>query len=357
MRAIFVSTATAVSLLLQMTMIHAALTTYDWPTDPGEAALSDRYAVTIEHAGEAFPLEVLMSTAWTEAGGGPDVFRNRTFSWATFGSDFDGPVVIEIEKLFGSDTSEIEIVPSAYNLTPHLSEDGRKVRVALDRSRYFSVNFNTDDNEHTEDGLVTHMLMIFADPLETEVPVKSGLGVHLFSGSTTQADIDNASLLYFEPGFYDLGTQFTDGRINLIEDSQIYIAGGAFIVGKLDTENRSDRSKIWGRGAVSGRDYPWEPGQPVSALIEAIGNDVVIDGIFAMDNNMHGVVPGWSATLRNVKMWGWHHNNDGFRPWGGTVDHCFARPSDDAFYVAGRDLTVTDTVVWQGFNGAVVTCG
>ena len=342
-------------LLLPITL--PAITSYDWPTGTGEAILSNTYAVTVSRGPESHSIEVLLSESWTEPGGGPDIFRDRTFSWAAFADPFDRPLVVRVEKLFGEPATEVEIVPSAYNLVPLLSEDGRSVTLLLDRPRYFSVNFKTADNLHAPDGLITHMLMVFADPPETDVPDPEDAGVHLFSQATTQADVDAAELLYFAPGFHDLRGQFPEGILNMTEDSRIYISGGAFITGKFDTANRSDRTRIWGRGAISGRDYPWESGQPISALIEASGNDVVIEGIFAMDNNKHGVVPGWSATLRRVKVWGWHYNNDGFRPWGGLVESCFTRPADDAFYVGGRDLVVRDTVVWQSFNGAVVTCG
>lgn len=345
------------ALLASNAIAATEVVTYDWPTEPGEAIVSDRYQVRILANGQTYPVETLMSSAWTEPGGGPDIFRDRTFSWAPFSSDFAAPLVIEVEKIYGSGAPEVEVFPSGYNLIPILSQDGKTVRFQLPQSRYVSVNFKTDDNRKAADGLITHALMVFADNLETEVPDKTAPGVHIFNANTTQADIEAATLTYFEPGFYDLREQFEDGNLQLKPDMQIYLAGGCFITGKMMAHGRADRAKIFGRGAISGREYPWEPGQPISALIEASGNDIVIDGIYAMDNNKHGIVPGFTPTIRNAKVWGWHYNSDGFRPWGGTVDHSFTRPTDDAFYVAGGNLVVTDTVIWQSFNGAVVTCG
>ncbi|MBK1879313.1 hypothetical protein [Pelagicoccus mobilis] len=348
---------TAFALLASTAATCTEVVIYDWPTEPGEAVLSDRYTVRVIANGQTYPVETLMSTAWTEPGGGPDIFRDRTFSWAPFSSDFAEPITIEVDKIYGESAPEVEIFPSGYNIVPTLSEDGKTVRFQLPQSRYVSVNFKTADNLKAADGLITHALMVFADNLETEIPDKNAPGVHVFGPNTTQADVEAATLTYFEPGFHNFLDQFEEGNLQLKPDMQIYMAGGCFITGKMMAHGRADRAKIFGRGAISGREYPWEPGQPISALIEAGGDDIVIDGIYAMDNNKHGIVPGFSPTIRNAKVWGWHYNSDGFRPWGGTVDHCFTRPTDDAFYVAGRNLVVTDTVIWQSFNGAVVTCG
>ncbi|MDQ8197996.1 hypothetical protein QEH56_07545 [Pelagicoccus enzymogenes] len=337
--------------------LWATVVSYDWPTEPGQALLSDRYAVRVIENGQVTKVKTLMSLSWTEEGGGPDIFRDRTFSWAPFSSDFETPLIVEVEKIYGEGAAEVEIVPSGYNLIPQLSEDGKTVRFELDRSRYASVNFKTADNLKAADGLITHCLMIFADNMETEVPDKNDPGVHIFGPQSTQAEVEAATLTYFEAGFHDFAGQFEDANLQLKPDMQIYLEGGVFITGKMMAHGRADRAKIFGRGAISGREFPWEPGQPISALIEAGGDDIMIDGIYAMDNNKHGIVPGFSPTIRNAKVWGWHYNSDGFRPWGGTVDHCFTRPTDDAFYVDGRNLIVTDTVIWQSFNGAVVTCG
>lgn len=353
----FTKVLTVFALLSSNALLSAEVITYDWPTAAGEAVLSDRYEVRVIENGVTHEVETLMSLSWTEEGGGPDIFRDRTFSWAPLSSDFSETITVEVEKTYGEGAPEVEIVPSGYNIIPMLADDGKTVRFELDRSRYVSVNFKTADNLKATDGLITHMLMVFADNLETDLPDKSTAGVHLFNANTTQADVEAADLTYFEPGFHDLRKNFDEGNLQLKPDMHIYLAGGAFITGKMMAHGRADRAKIFGRGAISGREYPWAPGQPISALIEAGGNDIVIDGIYAMDNNKHGIVPGFTPTLRNAKVWGWHYNSDGFRPWGGTVDHCFTRPTDDAFYVAGGNLVVTDTVIWQSFNGAVVTCG
>ncbi|MCG8528218.1 MAG: hypothetical protein MI748_17690 [Opitutales bacterium] len=334
----------------------SSLITYDWPTAEGEGVLSDKYLVTISNGNETKAVEVLMSESWDEAGGGPDVFRSRTFSWAAFSSSFSLPITVTVSKLFGEGATGVEVFPSGYEIESTLDETGQTVSFRLQQSRYVSVNFKTADNLHAQEDVIKHMLMIFADEEEEATMDPTAEDVLVFDATTTQAQLDLATKVYFAPGYYDLLAQLGNGIIEARSNQTYYVSGGAFISGKFHGTGL-DNVKIHGRGVVSGRAWDWVPGLPIAALIELGGSRIVVDGIIAADNDMHGIVPGHDAVIKNVKLWGWHYNNDGFRPWGGRVEHCFVRPTDDAFYVGGQPLIVTDTVVWQSFNGAVVTCG
>ena len=56
----------------------------------------------------------------------------------------------------------------------------------------------------------------------------------------------------------------------------------------------------------------------------------------------HGIVVGFDSTIENVKLWGWHDNNDGFRPGkGSVVKNSFVRFVDDALYASDTDVTDT----------------
>ena len=344
-----------ISLLLAP--LSAEITFDNWPTAAGEAVLSDKYAVTITQGASSQTLKVLESPSWTEPGGGPDVFRNRTFAFGSFASDFSAPVTVSVTKLFGTSAPAVQILPSGYGITSSLSGDGRTVTFTLAQSRYISVNFLSADNDHAPGGIVRHMLTIFADPLETDIPSPAEPGTITLGPSTTQQDITGADRLFVPTGYHNLLGQLTDGTIVLSANQQLYLQQGAFLVAKVTTPSNSHNVRIYGRGLFSGRDYDWISGTGPASHIEIKGNNSIVEGIHLADFDKHGIVPGPSATMRNIKLWGWHYNNDGFRPWGGTVDHCFLRTCDDGFYVGGNLVTVTDTVIWQSFNGAVVTCG
>ena len=85
-------------------------------------------------------------------------------NWTEFSSDFKSPVTITVEKLFGTGASVVELFPSAYELSGTRSDDYKKVTFTLTEPKYVSVNFKSIDNFHTSDGVVKHMMMIFADP-------------------------------------------------------------------------------------------------------------------------------------------------------------------------------------------------
>ncbi|CAN5275807.1 hypothetical protein BH23VER1_BH23VER1_18080 [soil metagenome] len=358
----------ALAIVPMAATLPGALVTYDWPTAPGEALLSDRYAVVVSAAGETRNVETLVSEAWDDPGGGPDIFRGRTFSWASFAASYEDPVTVTVTKLFGDGTPDVEVFPSGYNVARKVSADGRSVTFRLRQSHYLSVNFKTGDNRIDSFGTIRHLLMIFADPLEaTPPPDPDEPGTIAFGPTTTAAEVAATDTILFPPGFHDLrgrlqpGTD-DDGLLLVRDDHTVHLAGGAFVVGKIVSHTNRTNITVRGRGAITGRAWDWPPaaradGRRSPSLIDFDGNHHVVEGVHAFDNDMHGIVPGFSATLRHVKMWGWHHNNDGFRPWGGLVEHCFGRPADDAFYVGGRDLEVRNTVIWQSFNGAVVTCG
>jgi hypothetical protein len=54
------------------------------------------------------------------------------------------------------------------------------------------------------------MLMIFGDPLETDVPDKNDPKVHIYSKMSTVKQMDDADIIYFPRGYHDLKVQYDD---------------------------------------------------------------------------------------------------------------------------------------------------
>ncbi|PWJ37880.1 T9SS type A sorting domain-containing protein [Sediminitomix flava] len=352
------------------------IVTYDWPTEEGEALLSDKYAVRIIQGSEVIASQVIMSESKDiEIPNFAAEFRGgRTFNWTEFSSDFSQPVQIEVEKLFGDGSSDIEIVPSPFDIEFERSTDGKTITFELEKADYISINFKSADNQHTSDGVVKHMLMIFGEPLETNVPDKNDASVHVYSEQSSIEEMTQASTIYFPKGYHDLRAQFSSTVGNLAEvmadNKQVYFEGGAYVHGRI-YGNKVNNVKIFGRGVLTGRDFKWSKNlannggilgvdsfEPLESHIGLGGNNNSIEGIIVCDGASHGVNMGsGKANYYRMKYWAWHPNNDGARPWGedNTVDHCFFRACDDVFYNKG--LTITNNVIWQGFNGSIMCLG
>lgn len=364
------------------------LVTYEWPTAQGEAILSSKYKVTLEQNGKTVSSQVICSNAKDldipnfarEMRGG------RTFNWTMFSYDYSSPVTVTVEDLFSTEVSDVEIVPSTFNIAKTLSNNNKKVQFILTESKYISINFKSAENLHTSDGVVRHMLMIFADNPETEIPDKTAPGTHVYSATSTTTDLANAKVLYFPKGYHDLSRFGDVSNIGPIigpltgdqRNKTIYFEGGAYVHGRI-TKAKLNYTKILGRGVLSGRDFKWkerispsdggtpnggvlgvnsfEPMESHIGIGDGNGGNNTIDGVIVCDGAGHGVNLGHDATYKNTKYWGWHPNNDGFRPWGANnkVDRCFIRGCDDALYNKG--LTVTNTIFWPGFNGSIVCLG
>ncbi|MBC6994247.1 T9SS type A sorting domain-containing protein [Neolewinella lacunae] len=355
-----------------------SLLTYDWPTAEGEALLSDKYAITVSQGGATLVSQVIMSESKDiEIPNFAEEFKGgRTMNWTMFAANFSQPVTVSVTKLFGSGAPEVEVVPSPFGIVPTLSTDGRTATFTLEAADYVAVNFKSSDNRHTSDGVVKHMLMVFAEPPEANAPNPGDPGVVVYSDDSDPAVLNQAQTLYFPPGYHDTRTSYPNGG-NLAsfanrDNKNIYFAPGAYVHGRMYMQQGQVRNlRIFGRGVLTGRDYKWSKNlgnnggvlgvdsfDPIEAHVGINGSNNTAEGIIVCDGAFHGVNMGnGNARYERVKTWAWHPNNDGFRPWGenNRVNHCFLHVCDDVFYNKG--LLVTETVIWQGFNGAIITYG
>ncbi len=354
------------------------LEVYDWPVEPKEALLSDKYKVSLEVDGKVVNSMVIKSDSKdVEIPDYVKEFRGgRTFNWTMFSYDFLKPITITVEKLFGEIANDIELVPSPFKLEKTISTDKKKVSFTLTSPKYVAVNFKSNDNLHTSDGVVKHMMMIFGDTTETDVPDKNASNVHVYSKNSTLTQLNAADVIYFPKGYHDLGVQYNNvsnmaQSINKV-GKKVYFEGGSFVHGRISGSNQS-KVKIYGRGVLSGRNFKWDQRlpfnggklgidsfDPMEAHIDLGKNNAgfnIIEGIIVCDGAGHGINLGHDATHKRTKIYVWHPNNDGFRPWGtnNKIDGCFIKACDDAVYNKG--LTITNTVFWPGFNGSIVCLG
>lgn len=345
---------------------NAQVTNWTWPK---ESVFSDTYKVFVSSgAGREREVQVLMSRAQSGGDYRERELQGRTFSFVPLSMAADaGPLRVRVVKTYGAAAESVSVSPGRWKIVPKLGAKGREATFHIDApNRYLSVHFAGPDNRTASVGWIKHMLCLFIDPPETDVPAPNGPGVAVYSTQTAPEVLRAAKLIYFPPGYHNLrhalpgGIIDADGRITLEDGQALYLAGGAFVEGLVESgSTKCLGQRLYGRGILSGRQYLWHrhPGHsgPTYRHIVGLGNDSRIDGVTIMESPCHGIV-GWKCTITNTKMLGWHCNNDAVRVGKGSeITHSFFRAVDDHFYNFG--IHVRDVVLWAGHNGAILTYG
>lgn len=350
----------------------AQITTYDWPTEPGQALISDKYQVFVRNGNDAeIELEVLMSNANPEGDFREAELLGRTFSFVNLDYDlgFGSGLTFRVVKLFGGDSQNVTISPASYGID-HSMVSGTEITFSInDNNKYISVNFEGEDNVTTPNGWITHMLGIFIDPPESPEAFSCRAEAVTYRPDMPVDSLVNAASIEFPPGYHNLkdfenkagGFINADGILTLRDNQQLYIAGGAFVEGLITRDKFQDRDqKIFGRGILSGRQYLWDA-HPDSdgtnwGQMVILGFDPVIEGVMFMESPKHGLVAPENAKIKNIKLLGWHANNDGIRVGSKSeISNSFMRCVDDHFY--NWNIYVHDCVLWAGHNGAILTYG
>jgi len=245
---------------------------------PGGVTPSDQYAVQVMQNGRAKQSFVYLAQAQWRSN------RSKTTSWTTF--SFSGPVTVKVTKLKGS-FSKCRILPGSYRIQPEIKSDG--VVFKLDCPRKVSVEF---------DGDITHPLLVFADPLETDVPSR-----------------DDANVVYFGPGLHDI-----EDAYDVRSDTTVYLAGGVYVRGRLRSRD-AQNIRVIGRGHMSNylfediriENADWrlfyitidqnefaDSSRGMGQISDLVFRNISVDGPMKRAN----VVRGWDAghRVRNVRF-------------------------------------------------------
>jgi hypothetical protein len=357
--------------LLGLWLISAAamagqLTTYSWPE---QATFSDRYRVFVTHGGgPERELQVLMSHARYQGDYRAGELAGRTFSFVPLSfAAGEGDLEVRVVKLFGDGAAEVRLCPRSYGLKATVAAEGRQAAFRIaSPNRYLSVDFACADNRSPAEKWVKHMLCLFVDPPETDIPGPADSGVVVYSPTVDPNLLRTARTILFPPGHHALrdygrgGIVDPDGRLWLQHEQSLYLAGGAFVEGLVDSDPRAaSGQRVYGRGILSGRQYLWrnhpDHRGPAYPHLLGLGNRARVEGITIMESPNHGIV-GWTTAVTHVKLLGWHCNNDAVRVGSGSeISHCFFRACDDHFY--NFNIHVRNVVLWAGHNGAILTYG
>jgi hypothetical protein len=277
---------------------------------PSQMPASQQYKITVTQKGKTVESFVYVSDAQFE--------KNRSKNTAYSIFSFAGKITVTVTKL---DTafSNCKILPSSYKIA--VSKKANSVSFTLDKPRNIAVEF---------DGSQKYPLLIFANPLEKNIPKQT-----------------DANVLYYGPGYHD-----KEDTVFLKANQTLYVAGGAVLSAHIIGRN-APNAKIIGRGIISGRRFGHTHGKLIH-FPDAKSTDLYFEGFTMVDAPGYYITTSAKRThAKNVKGLGWWFNTDGFS-FGedGLTEDCFLKCNDDAIKLYRSGNKVFRTTIWQMENGA-----
>ena len=306
---------------------------------------SDRFAVRLTQNGATQSSFVYKSTNNPKPGwSGSLDYMQAANHWTTF--SFAGSVDVEASRLDGKAVKTCIVRPLSLKIQTSVQgntcsftlDQPARVSVEIDDTKTISANFNYIGRVTKQ--IVQHPLFIFADPLETNVPKAGSPGV-----------------LYFGPGIHTIGKQYP-----LANNTQVYIAGGACVIGTFKSAQSSPQNiSIRGRGILSGIDLTESAAEQTQWGNHAVdfsygtkGSNLLIEGITITDPLRSCIESYNPIQIRDVKLLSWNHRNDGITAGKNSlIEDSFIKVEDDNIKLYYSNQTVRRNVVWQQTSGAV----
>ena len=367
---------------------------------PSGIACSDLYAVKVSRNHGTYDSFVYISRRIKHT--------NQSNSWTTF--SFQGEVTVEVEKLTGPAPSTVKLRPSSKAVPVELA--GRTARFTLRSPAKLSVEFDTDLIPEQNAGQPRDAMLVFADPLETDVPDPDDPGVAVFRDDAPIPSAGGIHTLYFPPGLHFIGgyRDLIDPSTSILENDPenpppcyspphdtmtdtfsdlpqniktVYLAGGAYVRGAFRMEERENFT-LRGRGILSGDKFAAVTDE--SALGEndmglyffqdtgqiigdrsidydrryhmfwiEWGTHITLEGITIANVSHMGIrLFGYDHKVHNIKVMGWHQNNDGITIGDDSeLSDSFFKMDDDFIKIAYcQNTEIHDNVLWQWDNGA-----
>lgn len=268
-------------------------------------------------------------------------FKGRSIHWGHF--SFQGQVKVTVQVNKNIAGKEIKVYPSRHDIKVN-KLDANRFSFVLDRPGQFSVEIGEDGYKEG--------LLIFADPMETDVPADLPKWKVIEKGDKTLLSTVSVkdSALYFKKGVHDIGVCRIPSNIK-----RIYLEGGAWVFGSFIMDGKAcSNVKIYGRGVLSGARLHLRESHMVEAKSGADG--IVVDGIVIADYSFFAVrLLGMDNEVSWTKIvGGWIYNCDGIAAYANsTIRNCFIWANDDNIKIYRDNIVVEDVVCWQLDNGAI----
>lgn len=268
----------------------------------------------------------------TEATGGGQEYGTVYPEYAFFDYETEGRITIKVTANYN--VSNVEILPSRYNIIPEVS--GNEITFDVTQPGQYYVRTGGDNtNGCTND----NNLYIFVNPKETDVP-----------------DKDDPNVKWFGPGVYQ------HKEYKLESNKTYYLEAGAFLYGRFYGTN-IENVRICGRGTVCG-EFLTDMGDPGRTLcIKGYSKNIKVEGV----NFVHAKV--WQVALyqcedvhvNNIHCISHGQSSDGIDITGCKnvlVENSFFRGHDDILAVKARvwgvgpkmdceNVTFRNCVVWS----------
>lgn len=236
-----------------------------------------------------------------------DVYEARTqhhdkrYFFACF--DFAGDIEVEVTSPVS--LAEAVVRPEGRGIAV-LAKSADSLKLAA--ARPFGISIERDGQNSP--------LLLFGNPLETDMPVPGDPGV-----------------VYFGPGIH------SPGKIELTSNQTLYVAGGAVVKGGV--EARGENIRILGRGIIDGSDYPHGGGPTRFMITFEKCRNVTMRDVIVRGSWLFTIAPCGCdrVTIKNVKLCGSRVDNDDgidiINSSDVTIEDCFLRTDDDCIAVKG----------------------
>lgn len=273
-----------------------------------------------------------------------DYFKGRSINWVHFSKNYPLTVTVKVTDISKVPVAgnAVHVWPSRFGIIPTVS--GNNITFTLTVPGQYSVEIG--------DSGYKNGLMIFANPVETNVPAITDPNF-LVLDQATAANITSIppqyTGVYFKPGVHNVGVFNIPANIK-----SIYFAEGSWVYGTLKMDG-DPNVKIYGRGTLSSGKLNYRESHGIEAVNGSDG--ISIEGITVADLKYFGIR---LIGKNNVVKWtnvigGWTYNCDGIAAYdGSTVSNCFIWANDDAIKVYRNNIHWNDCVVWQLNNGGII---
>ncbi|MEE9494524.1 MAG: hypothetical protein V3W04_14240 [Gammaproteobacteria bacterium] len=271
-------------------------------------------------------------------------YMQKANHWTTF--SFSGSVKVETSRNDGKAIQSCIVRPLSLNIQAVIQGNRcqftlnkpAQVSVEIDETKMISENFKHVGKITKQ--IVKHALLVFANPLEKNIPQAS-----------------DANVLYFGPGIHQIGKQY-----KLANNIQVYIAGGAYVIGTFRSASANPKNiTIRGRGILSADKLPEGKNENNQWRNHSIdfsqglrGSNLLVEGITITDPLRSCIISYSTITLRNIKLFSWRHRSDGITAGNRSViEDSFIKVQDDNIKLYYSNQKIQRNVIWQQTAGAV----
>lgn len=324
------------------------------PVDYEDVKQSEIYEVSISQNGMTSPLNTFQNDCPAFQLGYQNMeakdqavlnrFAGRSINWTKF--SFSGSMVVQVTVLNTTKVpvsgQTVRILPSRHGVTS--STNGNVITFTITEPGQYSVEIGANGYKNG--------LIIFADPVETDIPGKSNPNYLVLFGadaSELTSIPTSYSGVYFRRGVHNIGVWKIPTHIK-----NVYFEDGSWVYGALIMDGNPG-VKIFGRGVLSSYKLNYRQTHCVEAINQS--NNITIEGLVVTDPKYFAIrLIGMNNVVNYAKViGGWVYNCDGIAAFkGSTVSKCFIWANDDAIKSYRDSIKWSDIVVWQLNNGGII---